>query len=160
MSLTPMDIHNIEFSRSFRGYHEDEVDQFLDKIVDEFEKLYKENMELKDRVNALGEQISQYRTMENTLKETLVTAQKTADEVTALAQKKAELIQQEAEEHARRIIDSANNNVVEIQKEYQEAKKQVQIFKSKFRALLEAQMELVSSDVAATEESSPYIQEE
>jgi cell division initiation protein len=160
MSLTPMDIHNKEFSRSFRGYHEDEVDQFLDKIVDEFEKLYKENMELKDRVNALGEQISQYRTMENTLKETLVTAQKTADEVTALAQKKAELIQQEAEEHARRIIDSANNNVVEIQKEYQEAKKQVQIFKSKFRALLEAQMELVSSDVAATEESSPYIQEE
>lgn len=160
MSLTPMDIHNKEFSRGFRGYNEDEVDQFLDKIVDEFEKLYKENMELKDKVNALGDQISQYRTMENTLKETLVTAQKTADEVTALAQKKAELIQQEAEEHARRIIENANKNVIEIQEEYQEAKKQVQIFKSKFRALLEAQMELISSEAAATEESLSGVQVE
>src|SRR5690554_6817560 len=155
MSLTPMDIHNKEFSRSFRGYNEDEVDQFLDKIVVEFEKIYKENMELKDKVNALGEQINQYRTMESTLKETLVTAQKTADEVTALAQKKAGLIQQEAEEQAKLIIDRANNNVVEIKKEYQEAKKQVQIFRSKFRSLLETQMELVSSDVAATEEALP-----
>jgi cell division initiation protein len=160
MSLTPMDIHNKEFARGFRGYNEDEVDQFLDKIVDEFEKLYKENIEQKDKISALGDQISQYRTMENTLKETLVTAQKTADEVTALAQKKAELILKEAEEQARRIIESANSNVVEIKKEYQEAKKQVQIFKSKFRTLLETQMEMVSGDAAVADDPFPAGSEE
>ena len=47
MPITPMDIHNKEFSRSFRGYNEDEVDQFLDEIVEEFERLYKENLESK-----------------------------------------------------------------------------------------------------------------
>ena len=113
MALTPMDIHNKEFSRSFRGYNEDEVDQFLDEIVDEFEKLYKENMELRDKINNLIDQINQYRTMEKTLKDTLVTAQKTADEVTSLAQKKSELIIREAEEQARKIREEASLSVVE-----------------------------------------------
>ena len=148
------------FSRKFRGYHEDEVDQFLDKIVDDYERLYKENIELKDKVNALGDQINQYKTMESTLKETLVTAQKTADEVTALARKKAELILKEAEEQARHVVESANDHVVEIRREYQEAQKQVQIFKSKFRSLLETQMELVSGDAAASEDRPPEENEE
>ncbi|HBG77212.1 MAG TPA: septum formation initiator, partial [Clostridiales bacterium] len=56
MSLTPMDIHNKEFARKFRGYQEDEVDEFLDAIVDEFEKLHKENIDLKDKVHALEDQ--------------------------------------------------------------------------------------------------------
>ena len=98
MALTPIDIHNKEFERSFRGYNEDEVDQFLDNIVDEFEKMYKENMEMKERISVLMDQINQFRTMEKTLKDTLVTAQKTADEVTAVAQQKAKLILEEAEE--------------------------------------------------------------
>ena len=158
MSLTPMDIHNKEFARKFRGYDEDEVDQFLDSIVDEFEKLYKENLELKDKVHALGDQISQYKTMESALKDTLVTAQKTADEVVALARKKADLTQNEAEQQARRIVESANNNVIEINKEYQEAKKQVQIFRSKFRSLLEAQMaqmETISGNAGTAETQLP-----
>ena len=146
MSLTPMDIHNKEFTRKFRGYHEDEVDQFLDKIVDDYERLYKENIELKDKVNALGDQINQYKTMESTLKETLVTAQKTADEVTALARKKAELILKEAEEQARHVVESANDHVVEIRRE--------------FRSLLETQMELVSGDAAASEDRPPEENEE
>ncbi|MBE3101798.1 MAG: DivIVA domain-containing protein, partial [Firmicutes bacterium] len=143
MVLTPMEIHNKEFSKGFRGYNEDQVDQFLDKIVEEFEKLYKENIELKEKVAASGDQISQYKTIENTLKETLITAQRTADEVTATAQKKSELILEAADQQARRIVESANGNVLEIQKEYQDTKKQVQIFKSRFKSLLETQMELI-----------------
>jgi cell division initiation protein len=64
MPLTPMDIHNKEFSRSFRGYDEDEVDSFLDEVVEEFERLYKENLEIRDRISMLHEQITHYKTME------------------------------------------------------------------------------------------------
>jgi len=116
MAITPMDIHNKEFSRSFRGYNDDEVDQFLDEIVEEFEKLYKENLELKDRISMLVDQINQYKTMEATLKETLVTAQKTANDVTASAQKKSDLILKEAEQQAQKIIENANNQVVQIKR--------------------------------------------
>jgi len=151
MSLTPMDIHNKEF----RGYQEDEVDEFLDAIVDEFEKLHKENIDLKDKVHALEDQINQYKTMEHTLKDTLVTAQKTADEVTALAQKKAGMIQKDAEDQAHHVVESANNQVIEIRKEYQEAQKQMRLFRSKYRSLLETQIELISNDVAATDDPTP-----
>ena len=72
MALTPMDIHNKEFTRSFRGYDDEEVDRFLDEIIEEFERLYKENIELKERLGMLSDQISNYKTMENTLKETLL----------------------------------------------------------------------------------------
>ncbi len=155
MALTPMDIHNKEFNRSFRGYKEDEVDQFLDNVVDDFEKLYKDNIELKDKLNSLAEQINQFRTMEKTLKETLVTAQKTADEVIAVAQQKSELIIQEAEEKARQIKEEAERAVIEANREHFEIKKQIKILKSKIRSLLEAQIEQIeqiSEDAAAAQD--------
>ena len=155
MALTPMDIHNKEFNRSFRGYNEDEVDQFLDDVVDDFEKLYKDNIELRDRLNSLAEQVNQFRTMEKTLKETLVTAQKTADEVIEVAQKKSELIIQEAEEKARQIREEAEKAVIEANREHFEIKRQIKMLKSNIRSLLEAQIEQIeqiSDDAAATQE--------
>ncbi len=152
MSLTPMDIHNKEFAISFSGYDEDEVDQFLDEIVEEFERLYKENIELRDRLEMLADQISNYKTMENTLKETLVTAQKAANDVYESAQKKSELIIKEAEDRARRIIDDANDRVIAIKKEFDEYRKQMQIFRTRFKGLLETQIELLNQEIPNFEE--------
>lgn len=146
MPITPMDIHNKEFSRSFRGYNEDEVDQFLDEIVEEFERLYKENLELKDRISMLVDQINQYKTMESTLKETLVTAQKAANDVAASAQKKSDIIIKEAEQQAQKIIEDAHKQVIQIKKEHENYKKQIQIFKARFRGLLETQLEMLRDD--------------
>ena len=57
--ITPLDIQNKEFKKSFRGYKESEVDQFLDEIIEDYEKLYKENIELKDKILILTDQIKQ-----------------------------------------------------------------------------------------------------
>jgi cell division initiation protein len=146
MPLTPMDIHNKEFSRSFRGYDEDEVDQFLDEVVQDFEKLYKENLELKERIGLLKEQLEYYKSMESTLKETLVTAQKTAEEVMASAHKNAELIIREAEQKAQKIIQDANEQVVKIRMEYEETRKQVQIFKTRFKTLLQEYLQTIERE--------------
>jgi cell division initiation protein len=142
-----MDIHNKEFDRSFRGYHEDQVDQFLDKIVEEYERMYKENLELKEKIAALGDQLSQYKTLETTLKETLVTAQKTAEEVTAAAHRKSELIQREGEAQVRKMLETANGQVVEVQREYEEHKRRLMLFKAKIRTLLETQMEMIRENI-------------
>ncbi|NLJ41631.1 MAG: DivIVA domain-containing protein [Clostridiales bacterium] len=147
MALTPMDIYNKEFSKSFRGYNDDEVDQFLDEIVEDFERLYKENIELKDRLGMLEDQISNYKTMENALKETLVTAQKAASDVSESAQRKSDLIISEASTKANRIIEDANNRVIEIRKEFSDYNKQVQVFKSRFKSLLETQLELLQQEI-------------
>lgn len=146
MPLTPMDIHNKEFSRSFRGYDEDEVDQFLDEVVQDFERLYKENLELKERMGILKEQLEYYKSMEGTLKETLVTAQKTADEVMASAHKNAEIIIKEAEQKAQKIIQDANEHVLKIRMEYEETRKQVEIFKARFKTLLQEYLQAIERE--------------
>lgn len=147
MVLTPMDIHNKEFKKSFRGYNDAEVDIFLDEIIVDFEKLYRENLDLKEKVKFLNDQINTYKTMENTLKETLLTAQKTADEVVELANQKADAIAKEAEESSIKIIKDANNKIFEIKKEYEDYKKQIHLYKVANLSLLETQKELLSREL-------------
>ncbi|WP_432400726.1 DivIVA domain-containing protein [Wukongibacter sp. M2B1] len=143
--ITPLDIQNKEFTKAIRGYKEIEVDDFLDKVIDSYEKIYNENMEYKEKIRLLEEQLEKYNSLERTLKDTLVVAQSTAEEVAINANKKAELIINEAESKARKIIEDANNEVLSVRKEYEEAKKDFQIFKTRFKTLLESQLELVES---------------
>lgn len=143
--LTPMDIHNKEFKRSFRGYNEAEVDDFLDKVMEDYELLYKENSDLKDRINIMNEKLQSYANMETTLNNTLIVAQNTAEELKKNAAKEAELIIQNAQQNAEKILQKANQEVVRIRMELESNRKQLNVFKAKFRSLLEGQLEAVIS---------------
>ena len=87
--LTPMDIHNREFKKGLRGYKESEVDEFLDRIVIDYEKLMRENEKLKEQLRISDKELTHYRNLEKNLQDTLVVAQKTADEVVSAAKKNA-----------------------------------------------------------------------
>lgn len=138
--LTPLDIQNKEFGKSFRGYKETEVDSFLDEIIVDYEKIYKENIELKDKIGVLSDTLKQYNNLEETLKNTLIVAQSTAEEVTNSAKKKSELIIEEAEVNARKIVEEAHKEVIAIEKEYEDLKKDIYVFKTRFKSLIEAQL--------------------
>lgn len=146
MSLTPMDIHNKEFSRTFKGYNPDEVDQFLDEIIEEFEKLYKENIKLKEKLTVAAEKLGQYKTMEDTLKETLVTAQKTSEDVIDNAKEKARLIIKAAEEDSNRMLRESNQKLLSIKSEYEEIKKSSMLFKKRFLSFLNMQIDIIEQD--------------
>lgn len=139
--ITPLEIQNKEFKRGIRGYKEDEVDEFLDQIMIDYEKLYKENIELKDKLEAAHHQLEQYKGIEETLKNTLVVAQNAAEDVRANAHKKSELIMQETDVKARDIIAKAHKEVEDIRNEFENTKKQMQIFKTRFRTLLQSQLD-------------------
>ncbi len=143
MALTPMEIHNKDFPRKFRGYNPDEVDQFLDRIVEDFEKLYKENIDVKEKYRVIKEKVDSYKLIEDTLKETLITAQKTAEDVISNANKKAELILSESEAQAFGLMQKGNEKLAEIRREQEELQKQLNIFRVKFKKLLEAEIELL-----------------
>jgi cell division initiation protein len=142
--LTPMEIHNKEFKKVMRGYKEEEVDEFLDKVVTDFERLYRENGELKDKLSLINDKVDSYSLMEKTLQNTLVVAQTTAEEVVVNARKKSEVIISEGEEQAKRIVEEANKNVIDVHREYENLKKEVQIFKTRFRTLLESELEVLN----------------
>lgn len=141
--LTPLDIHNKEFKRGFRGYNEEEVDEFLDRIVRDIEKLSQENSELKETVERLNSKLEHYQHMENTLHSTLVIAQETAEEVKLNAKKETELLLKEAELRAQKLVEEAIGKVRKMTAEYEELQKQSQIFRTRFRTMLQAQMEMV-----------------
>ncbi len=139
--LTPMDIQNKEFKKGLRGYKEDEVDEFLDEIMLHYERLYKENSELKEKIENAHNQVKQYKNIEETLKNTLIIAQNTAEDVKGNALKKSNLIIEEAEIQAKEIIRKANRDVDDIRSEYEEVKKQMEIFKTRYKTLLQSQLE-------------------
>ncbi len=143
--LTPLDIHNKEFRKVLRGYDEAEVDEFLDRVVKDYEALYKEVGSLKDRLAVHEERTAQYQDMEETLKKTLVVAQETADHLKANARKEGELILKDAELKATKIIDEAMERAREVIAENDEIRKQAMVFRSRLRAILQSQLELLDS---------------
>lgn len=143
--LTPLDIHNQEFKRSFRGYNEEEVDEFLDRVIKDYEQLYRENIEIKESLDRLNSKLEHFQNMENTLHNTLVIAQETAEEVKLNAKKETELLIKETEIKAQKMIEEAMGKVRKMNGEYEELQKQAQIFRTRIRTLLQAQLEMVKN---------------
>ncbi|MBM7835865.1 DivIVA domain-containing protein [Clostridium sardiniense] len=141
MKLTPMDINNKEFKRGLRGYNPDEVDEFLDEVVDNYEELYKENAKLKEKLDVLGEQVGHYAKIETTIQNTLVLAQNAADQAKETSQKEAELIVKNANETAQRIVDKAHSDVIQINDEFDRVKQEFIKFRAKFRNFINTQLE-------------------
>ena len=167
--LTPLDIQKKEFRRRLRGYSEDEVDEFLDQILEDYEMLYRQNASLKDETSRLKEEMLRYRNLEDTLKNTLVLSQKAADETRANAQKEAELIIEEAESKARILEEEGRQRLTQINIRQKELKGKIREYQAQTKAmllgaisLLESKMELqvgpdnnseiIPSDVADTQQ--------
>ncbi|SHN15251.1 DivIVA domain-containing protein [Gracilibacillus kekensis] len=146
MPLTPLDIHNKEFARGFRGYDEDDVNEFLDQVIKDYETVMREKKELKDKVEQLNERVSHFSNIETTLNKSILVAQETAEEVKENAKKESKLIIKEAEKNADRIINEALHKSRSIALEVEELKKQAKVFRTRLKMLVEAQLDLVENN--------------
>ena len=151
--LTPMDIHNKEFKKGFRGYAEEDVDAFMESLATDYEKVYREYCELKERCESLQDKLAQYEKMEATMNSTLMLAQQTAENVKVAARKEAELIFQEAENKKKQMVDETSINMQTTQQEMDNLKAQVNAFRAKCKAILTSQLRLL--DDMALEEPVP-----
>ena len=95
--LTPLELNGKTFSKGFRGYDTEEVNQFFSQISRDYERLYQDNVELKDSVERVSARLEYYQKMESTMQSTLVVAQETADEVKKNSLQKAEMLTKETE---------------------------------------------------------------
>lgn len=142
--LTPLDIENKKFSKQMmNGYSVSEVDDFLDELTADYEKIYKENADLKDKLEAASNNLTQYKSIENTLQNTLVMAQSTAENIQNVAKQKADQLIKEAEADAKQSVLELEQEVVLKQKELENTKKQFDIYKAKMESLLISQLELL-----------------
>ena len=151
--ITPIEIQNKEFRRSFRGYNEEEVDEFLKIVTTDFETLYKENMDLQEKIKLYQEQVSRYKSIEDTLNATLITAQSAAEDTCLAANKKAKIIVEEAQLQSKHIIDETNNRVLEMRKEYDNLVKEFKVFRNRFKSLIEDEMENIDEIFSDVDEN-------
>ncbi len=142
--ITPLDIENKKFSRQMvNGYSVEEIDDFLDQLTVEYEKMYKENAESRDKIEELNNSLEHYMSIENTLQGTLLMAQTTAEEVKSVARKQAEQIVNEAQVNARETLNALDNEILMKKKELEDIQKQFDIYKAKMESLLISQLELL-----------------
>lgn len=146
MPLSPLDIHNKEFTKSFRGYDEDEVNSFLDQIIKDYEITIRDRNELEQKVKELEEKIGHFSNIEDTLNRSILVAQETAEEVKSNARKESKLIIKEAEKNADRIINEALSESRQIYLENEDVKKQAKVFRTRLKMLIEAQLDLIGSE--------------
>lgn len=145
MPLTPLDIHNKEFTRSFRGYDVDEVNEFLDQVIKDYESVIRERQELQEKLDEQTDRLGHFTNIEETLNKSILVAQETAEEVKGNAQKESKLIIKEAEKNADRIVNEALTKARHISMEVEELKKQAKVFRNRLKMLVEAQMEMINT---------------
>lgn len=146
MALTPMDISNKEFTRSMRGYNIDEVNEFLDLVIKDYEALIKQNKDFTEQIKALEEKSGNYSKLEENLTRSILIAQETAEEVKINAKKEAKLIVREAEKNADRIINESVMKAHKAQMDVDDLGKQAKMYKARLRSLVEAQLELLEDE--------------
>ena len=142
--ITPLDIENKKFSKQMmNGYSVDEVDDFLDELTIDYTKNYKEVNELRSKVDELNKSLEHYKAIEETLQNTLVMAQSTAEDVKKVARQQADQIINEAKGNAQKQASDLDNEILAKKKELEDVKKQFDIYKAKMESLLISQLELL-----------------
>lgn len=117
MRITPIDIQEQKFKITFRGYDKSEVDAFLDSIATEMEDLLRENSFIKEEIERLNKENERLKVMEDTLKNTIISAQKMAEDFKETARKEADNIVADARVRAEKILFDAEKRVSELTSE-------------------------------------------
>jgi len=140
---TPVDLENLKFKVSLIGFDRTEVMEFVTSIYSDFDRMYKENIALKDKNSMLSDAIKEYKAMEMALRDTVVSAHSISDDIKKNAHKEAELIVIEANNQKEDMLTKAKIESEEIALKTEKLKQEYNIYKSKVKGLIHAQTEIL-----------------
>lgn len=145
--LTPIDIDNKVFKKAkIGGYDIKDVEDFLVLVMSDYEKLYKENNELRGRVQALQDSVDHYSSLEAGIDKTVENAQTEADSIKLEAQKQAETIKTSAELDAKQRLEDLQRQIIKAEVDIETKKNQMRIYKIKVQSMLEAQLKILNDE--------------
>jgi len=144
--LTPVEIQNRAFKSGGLGYDKKDVDSFMKEVVDSYETLYREKMELTDKVSVLNDALQNYKTIEKTMQKALMLAQKTAEETQETALRNAHAIEKEAMTKSEIIVSDARRELERIHQKTVQLCQQYEKYKLQFKNLAAAQIELLETE--------------
>lgn len=146
MRITPLDIQQKQFATRFRGFDMEEVDSFLELIREEMEELLRENANLREEARRYEKQLKEYKNIETTLKDTLISTQQMVEEYRSTAKKEADLIIKEAELKAEEMLRDAQEKIVKIHEDITDLKGVRRHFKEELKRLVESHLRMMEFD--------------
>lgn len=144
--ITPNEIAVKEFKKSAVGYSPEEVDGFLDEICIDYDRLFKENIELKDKTGMLSQDNEKYHSIQSGLERTLILAEKAAEEMKDAAISASEQIQKEAKLKAEEILSDARTKAYELEQEIAMLENKYELMRTRVKLLLYAEIELLDKN--------------
>lgn len=151
MKISPIDIQQQQFKSRPFGYDKSGVDNFLELLAEELERLIRKNQDLQEELARANAALAEMRNREETLKQTLMTTQKVTEELKATARKEVDVMMAEAESKAERLVQSAEDRRLQVVEEIQEIKRQKVDFEVSLRSLLEKHIRMLDLDATAIE---------
>jgi cell division initiation protein len=145
--IMPIDIDKKEFTRDKRGYNSREVDEFLDIIVADYEKILNDNRSMAHKIKALEKQLEEAQKDDNAMLDTLETAKKLMADISASAERRAELMMRDAELEAENMLLDAKVTVRQLSDEHVILSNKVQRLRANFKKMLEAELQSLNDDV-------------
>ncbi|HJE86456.1 DivIVA domain-containing protein [Levilactobacillus brevis] len=157
MVLSPLDIHNKEFGTKMRGYNVDEVNDFLDQVIKDYQITLNHNKELEEQLDAANGKLKYFNDLKDSLNQSILVAQEAADKVKANSQKESEIIIREAQKQSsdivseatnkgNQIMDEASKRAKKLAVETDDLKKSTRVFRQRLQVMLESQLEVVKSN--------------
>lgn len=160
MRLTPLDIRKQEFKKGMRGLDPEEVYAFLVTVADEYEAVLNDNKSLRERLMELDTKMHEYRNMEKTLRDTLLTAERITNEATENARKKASLIIKEAELDAERAVRGIKESARKLREDMLALRRQRDTYVARMKSLIESHLHFIESAEKDLEEAEKEIETE
>jgi cell division initiation protein len=155
MRITPIDIQQQQFKSRLMGYDKAGVDQFLEIVAGELERLQRQNQDLQEELARNRSALTEMREREATLKETLLTTQKVTDDLKANARREAELLLTDAELRAEKLMRNADERRLQLLDEIHEIRRQKIDFETSLRSLLEKHVRMLDLHVVAIGTDQP-----
>ncbi|WP_438798892.1 DivIVA domain-containing protein [Staphylococcus pseudintermedius] len=146
MAFTPSEIKNKTFTRIKNGFEPTEVEQYLEQLSHEIERLKEDKKQLEKVLEERDAHIQSFKEVEKSVGEAIVSAQRAADETKAAAQKERDAIIQKAQAEASQIVNDGIEKARRLSFQTEDMKRQSKVFRSRFRMLVEAQLDLLKSD--------------
>ena len=136
MKITPLDIQQMVFNVSFRGYDKEEVNRFLEELAQTVESLNRDHAVQQEKIIFLEQQLAELKRTDATLSNTLLSAQSLAEDVKRNAQREADLVIKEAELKAGELIRQARVALADTQHDLSSLQKQRLLMIERLRASL------------------------
>ena len=143
--LTPQEIETKQFDKTMFGYKTIDVQMFMAEILEDYEKLHKENAVLKSKITVLADKVEEYRKVEESLRNALLSAQRMGENIVKEANTKSDIILSDANSKAQRILNALNMEIIKEKQRLIESQRETEVFKARTISLLKGQIALLGT---------------